>query len=127
MSSVSIFSSYIEQSVYKSRGLFLLQYQFPDSSIDALQVMEAGCLDEYVLRLLPLIDSQLFGGVAEEKEAGAFAGTREAKKLRAYDTYQLLAQGITFDTQLANLLSLVRLFFLSASCLQGLLKQLIWD
>lgn len=54
-----------------------------------------------------MIDSQLFGGVSEEKEAGAFAGTREAKKIRAYDTFQLLAQGITFKLQLASLLSLV--------------------
>ena len=54
-----------------------------------------------------MVDSQLFGGVAEEKEAGAFAGTREAKKMRAYDTYQLLTQGITFKMQLATLLSLV--------------------
>lgn len=75
-----------------------------------LQDMEAGCMDDYVLRILPMIDSQLFGGVAEEKEAGAFAGTREAKKLRAYDTYQLLAKGITFDKQLATLLGLVSLF-----------------
>lgn len=72
-----------------------------------MQSMEAGCLDDYLPRVLPMIDGQLFGGVAEEKEAGAFAGTREAKKLRAYDTYQLLAQGITFRTQLANLLGLV--------------------
>ena len=79
--------------------------------------MEAGCLDEYVLRLLPMIDAQLFGGVAEEKEAGAFAGTREAKKMRAYDTYQLLAQGITFDTQLANLLGLVSFFSTLLICL----------
>lgn len=54
-----------------------------------------------------MIDAQLFGIVAEEKEAGAFAGTREAKKLRAYDTYQLLAQGITFKANLATMLSLV--------------------
>ena len=72
-----------------------------------LQGTEAGYMDDYVTRILPMIDSQLFGGVAEEKDAGAFAGTREAKKLRAYDSYQLLAQGITFEKQLANLLSMV--------------------
>lgn len=74
-----------------------------------LQDLVPGCLDDYIQRIMPMIDSQLFGGIAEEKEAGAFAGTREAKKMRAYDTYQLLAQGITFKTQLVNLLSLVRL------------------
>ena len=70
--------------------------------------MKPGALDETLPRVLPMVDTQLFGMVAEEKEAGAFAGTREAKKLRAYDTYLLLAQGITFKANLATLLSLVR-------------------
>ena len=77
-----------------------LRYSLP-------QDMEAGALDECLPRILPMVESQVFGGISEEKEAGAFAGTREGKRLRAYDNYQMLAQGMTFHTQLANLLSLV--------------------
>ena len=74
-----------------------------------VQDLQHGSLDEALPRILPMIEAQLFGGVAEEKEAGAFAGTREAKKLRAYDTYQMLAQGVTFRTQLATMLAPVGL------------------
>ena len=70
-----------------------------------MQDAQPGALDESLPRVLPIMEAQLFGEVAEEKEAGVFAGTREAKKLRAYDTYQLLAQAITFRTQLATLLA----------------------
>ena len=75
----------------------------------SVQDLQPGSLDEALPRILPMVEAQLFGGVAEEKEAGAFAGTREAKKLRAYDTFQMLAQGVTFRTQLATLLAPVGL------------------
>lgn len=56
-----------------------------------------------------LLEGDLFGAVAEAKEVAAVAGQfKEAKKQRAYDSYRLLAQGITFRTHAAYLLSLVR-------------------
>ncbi len=61
--------------------------------------------------LLVLLEGDLFGAVAEAKEVAAVAGQfKEAKKQRAYDSYRLLAQGITFRTHAAYLLSLVRHF-----------------
>ncbi len=59
--------------------------------------------------IIPIIETELFGQVSEEKEAHAFVGgCKEAKRLRAYATYQLLAQGITFRTHMSALLQPVR-------------------
>lgn len=59
-------------------------------------------------RIIEAVEAQLFGIIAEEKEAGAFAGTREAKRLRAYDTFQILASNATFRDHLASLLEPVQ-------------------
>ena len=51
------------------------------------------------------MEAELFGDMAEAKEAEAFASKyKEAKVTKAYDTYQLLASLITFDTHLETLL-----------------------
>lgn len=78
------------------------------------QDLEPGGFDEALGVLLVLLEGDLFGAVAEAKEVAAIAGSlKEAKKQRTYDSYRLLAQGITFRTHAAFLLSLVRLLILS--------------
>jgi hypothetical protein len=70
--------------------------------------MEPGGFDEALAPLLPLVEADIFGAVAEAKEVAAFAGgLKEAKKQRGYEAYRLLAQGVTFRTHTAFLLSLV--------------------
>jgi hypothetical protein len=72
------------------------------------QDMEPGAFDEALAPLLPLVGADIFGAVAEAKEVAAFAGgLKEAKKQRGYEAYRLLAQGVTFRTHAAFLLSLV--------------------
>lgn len=59
--------------------------------------------------VLPVVAAEVWGDVGEEKEAGAFAGgCKEAKHVRAFATYQLLAAGTTFRTHFGPLLGLVR-------------------
>lgn len=68
------------------------------------------------LHLIPTVrpapcpmQADLFGEVAEAKEAVEFAGAyKEAKKCRAYETYQLLAGLITFGERAAELLTTVQ-------------------
>ena len=82
------------------------QQQLP---VGARQKAEPGALDDILPEVLPILEGELWGDVADEKEAGAFAGScREAKKLRAADTFQLLAQGTTFRTCIGPLLRPVR-------------------
>ena len=70
-----------------------------------MQDAQAGALDEVIDSIIPIIETELFGQVSEEKEAHAFVGgCKEAKRLRAYATYQLLAQGVTFRTHMSALL-----------------------
>ena len=66
-------------------------------------------IDDCLLMVLPMIDNDLFGHVAEAKEVDAFASSyKEAKRCRANDTYQILASLVTFKSQIPVLLSLVR-------------------
>ncbi len=59
--------------------------------------------------VLEVIEAEVWGEIGEEKEAGAFAGgCKEAKRARGVDSYQLLAQGVTFRTHIAPLLQPVR-------------------
>ncbi len=68
-----------------------------------------GGLDASVELLLPILDAELFGEVAEAKEYSNFAAAyKEAKKCRAYESYQLLAAGITFDQSIDHVLGLVK-------------------
>ncbi len=74
-----------------------------------MQGAEAGALDDVIGDIIPIVETELFGQVSEEKEANAFSGgCKEAKRLRAYATYQILAQGITFRDQMSTLLQPVR-------------------
>ena len=72
-----------------------------------MQELKPGAFDKSLVRLLATLPNQIFGEIAEEKDANVFVANREAKKMRAYDTYELLARGITFSTHLSSLLSLV--------------------
>lgn len=76
-----------------------------------MQNLDPGGFDDALAPLLPLVEGDIFGAVAEAKEVAAFAGgLKEAKKQRGYDSYRLLAQGVTFRTHAAFLLSLVGAF-----------------
>lgn len=75
----------------------------------SMQGAEAGALDDVINDVIPIIETELFGQVSEEKEANAFVGgCKEAKRLRAYATYQLLAHGVTFRDHMSTLLQPVR-------------------
>ena len=78
-------------------------------SICGVQVHNTpGVLDECAQQVLQMLEGQLFGTVAEEKEVAAVTGgVREAKKARSFDTYALLAQTTTLSTHLTVLLGLV--------------------
>lgn len=65
------------------------------------------------------MEAELFGQVSEEKEANAFVGgCKEAKHLRAYATYQILARGVTFRDHMSTLLQPVRHFHVSKICIK---------
>lgn len=67
-----------------------------------------GALDESLELILPLLEADLFGEVAEAKEVSGFAAAyKEAKRCRANESYELLASCITFGTHINTLLLLV--------------------
>ena len=95
------------------------------------QDAEAGALDDVIDDIIPIVEAELFGQVSEEKEANVFVGgCKEAKHLRAYATYQILARGVTFRDHMSTLLQPVRCLHVSricikcCSCLHGYLWQL---
>lgn len=69
---------------------------------------DPGPIDECLPQLLSILESDLFGDIADAKEVDAFASSyKEAKKCKAYETYQLLSSVVTFSTHITELLSLV--------------------
>ncbi|KAL6760906.1 armadillo-type protein [Haematococcus lacustris] len=75
-----------------------------------------GTLDDALELCLPILENELFGEVAAAKEVAQFANNyKEAKKVRAYESYMLLAVSITFSTHMEPLLLLVRHHLPSAS------------
>ena len=90
-----------------------------------MQGAEAGALDDVISDTIPVVEAELFGQVSEEKEANAFVGgCKEAKRLRAYATYQLLARGVTFRDHMSTLLQPVRGPFGSVPCILALMHTL---
>lgn len=68
-----------------------------------------GAMDAALSLVLPIIEGELFGEVADAKEAGALAGSyKEAARARGCDTYQLCAAMITVERSVATLLEPVR-------------------
>ena len=95
-----------------------------NSGAEHVQGGPPGVLDETLPRILGLLDSQLFGGVAEEKDVAAVAaGSREAKRARGASTFGLLVQGTTLRLHLADVLSLVRCCCLTCWISAGLARS----
>jgi len=75
-----------------------------------------GALDDSLGLLLPLMEADVFGDVADAKEVSAFAANyKETKKCKAYETYELLASCINFEKSASMLLEPVRRHMADAS------------
>lgn len=67
-----------------------------------------GLLDESAEGVLAVLEGQVFGEVAEEKEVAAVTGgVREAKQARSYATFGLLVKCTTLSSHLSLILRLV--------------------
>jgi U3 small nucleolar RNA-associated protein 20 len=75
-----------------------------------------GALDDSLGLLLPLMEADVFGDIADAKEVSAFAANyKETKKCKAYETYELLASCINFEKSASMLLEPVRRHMADAS------------
>ena len=75
----------------------------------ACSVAAPGDIDDSLLQLLALMEADLFGDVADAKEASEFASAyKEARKCRGYETYQLLAGVVAFGARIPQLLTTVQ-------------------
>lgn len=78
-------------------------------AVASAAAQEPGSLDDCLPMILPVIEKDLFGHIADAKEVEAFAASyKEAKRCRANDTYQLMASLVTFSTHVPKLLAPVR-------------------
>lgn len=68
-----------------------------------------GAFDESLSILLPLLETDIFGQVSEEREVDKIAASmKEARTCMSYSSFQILAQGINFRQQFWHLLQPVR-------------------
>ncbi|KAJ4846039.1 hypothetical protein Tsubulata_002554 [Turnera subulata] len=68
--------------------------------------LESGILDHCLDDLLLIVENDILGDVAEEKEVEKIASKmKETKKRKSFETLQMIAQGITFRSHVVKLLS----------------------
>jgi U3 small nucleolar RNA-associated protein 20 len=78
-----------------------------------------GEFDCALYALLPVIEADMLGDIAAEKEVAAItAKMKECKRTRAYDALELLASRVNFRTHLGELLSPVRNYLPAANALK---------
>ncbi|XP_010532760.1 PREDICTED: small subunit processome component 20 homolog isoform X2 [Tarenaya hassleriana] len=67
-----------------------------------------GKLDDCLEDLLAVVETDIFGDVAEQKEVEKIASKmKETRKCKSYETLKLIAQNVTFKSHVRKLLSLV--------------------
>lgn len=70
---------------------------------------KAVVLDDAVEEVLAVIEMDIFSDTADEKEVGAIRNaTKEAKRCRSFESYELLAKMVSFEIGLPMVLSLAR-------------------
>lgn len=80
-----------------------------DKSTSASSHTMKGAFDESLSTLLPLLETDIFGQVSEERQVDKIAGSmKEARTCMSYSSFQILAQGINFRQQFWHLLQPVR-------------------
>ena len=95
-----------------SRGFMahVLGYTFHDilKAVATEARATPGCLDSCLHQIIPVIEGDLFGEIADAKEASEFSSSyKESKRCKANDTFLLLSTVIDLEASLADILDIV--------------------
>ncbi|KAL2629925.1 hypothetical protein R1flu_014611 [Riccia fluitans] len=99
----------LQESLTRGFEMHVLGFTIHSILVKLLPTVKIGEIDYCVEQLLGVLENDIFGEVAEEKDVEAIAGKmRETKSVKSYESLKLLSEFVTFQTQATVLLGPVR-------------------
>ncbi|CAM6096312.1 unnamed protein product [Calypogeia fissa] len=99
----------LQSSLTKGFELHVLGYTLNSVLVKLVPKLKVGEIDYCLKQILEVLEKDIMGEVAEEKDVEAIAGKmKETKHMRSFESIKLLAQVVTFRTQIRALLGLVQ-------------------
>jgi U3 small nucleolar RNA-associated protein 20 len=99
----------LKGSLTKGFEVHVLGYTLYSVLVKLLETVKVGEIDYSLPLLLEILENDIMGEVAEEKNVEAIAiKMKETKHMRSFESMKLIAQVITFPTQVPTMLGPVR-------------------
>jgi U3 small nucleolar RNA-associated protein 20 len=99
----------LKGSLTKGFEVHVLGYTLYSVLVKLLETVKVGEIDYCLPLLLEILENDIMGEVAEEKNVEAIAiKMKETKHMRSFESMRLIAQVITFPTQVPTMLGPVR-------------------
>ncbi|BBN08979.1 U3 small nucleolar RNA-associated protein 20 [Marchantia polymorpha subsp. ruderalis] len=99
----------LQDSLVKGFEVHVLGYTLNSILVKLLPTVQIGAIDYCLDQLLDVLENDIMGEVAEEKNVEAIAGKmKETKAMRSYESLKLLAEVVNFQTHATALLGPVR-------------------
>ncbi|KAL3687831.1 hypothetical protein R1sor_014140 [Riccia sorocarpa] len=99
----------LQESLTRGFEVHVLGYTLHSILVKILPTVKIGEIDYCVEQLLGVLENDIIGEVAEEKDVEAIAGKmRETKSGKSYESLKLVAEVVTFQTKATVLLGPVR-------------------
>ncbi|KAG6556135.1 hypothetical protein Mapa_002076 [Marchantia paleacea] len=99
----------LQDSLVKGFEVHVLGYTLNSILVKLLPTVEIGAIDYCLDQLLDVLENDIMGEVAEEKNVEAIAGKmKETKAMRSYESLKLLAEVANFQTHATALLGPAR-------------------
>ncbi|XP_024539706.1 small subunit processome component 20 homolog isoform X1 [Selaginella moellendorffii] len=99
----------LHSSLKRGYEKHVLGYTLNTILIRLIPTLRVGDIDYCLEDMLKILEEEVFGEVAAEKEVEALARKmKERKQARSYDSFRLIAQVMTFDTHIHRLLQSIR-------------------
>lgn len=99
----------LKASLTKGFEVHVLGYTLYAVLVKLLETVKVGEIDYCLPLLLEMLDNDIMGEVAEEKNVEAIAiKMKETRHMRSFESMRLIAQVITFPTQVPTMLGPVR-------------------
>ena len=99
----------LKASLTKGFEVHVLGYTINSIIVKLVEIVKVGDMDYCLVQLLEVLENDIMGEVAEEKNVEAIAiKMKETKHMRSFESMRLISQVITFPTQIPVMLGPIR-------------------
>jgi U3 small nucleolar RNA-associated protein 20 len=99
----------LKASLTKGFEVHVLGYTINSIIVKLVEIVKVGDIDYCLVQLLEVLENDIMGEVAEEKNVEAIAGKmKETKHMQSFESMRLISQVITFPTQIPVMLGPIR-------------------